>query len=50
MENEIIVPIISNGDCYGSVTLFDKDKTSRFASSDVKFVQLGASFLSKQFE
>ena len=49
-ENQIIVPIISGGDCYGSVTVFDTDKTSRFTPSDVKLVKLGASFLSKQFE
>lgn len=50
MENQIIVPIISSGDCYGCVLVFDKEKTSRFSSADVKFAQLGASFLSKQFE
>ena len=50
MENQIIVPIISGGDCYGSVLIFDKDKSSRFSSAEVKFAQLGASFLSRQFE
>lgn len=49
-ENQIIVPIVSGGDCFGSIIVFDKNKASRFNSSDVKFVQLGASFLSKQFE
>jgi len=49
-ENQIIVPIISGGDCYGSLVVFDKDKSSRFSSSDVKFVQLGATFLSKQLD
>ncbi|MBO7149996.1 MAG: AbrB/MazE/SpoVT family DNA-binding domain-containing protein [Clostridia bacterium] len=49
-ENQIIVPIISNGDCFGACILFDKDKTSHFDSEDVKIVQLGATFLSKQFE
>ena len=50
MENQIIVPIISGGDCYGSVLIFDKDKFNRFSSADVKFAQLGAAFLSRQFE
>ena len=50
IENQIIVPIISSGDCYGACILFDKDKSSRFNAGDVKIVQLGASFLSKQFE
>ncbi len=50
VENQIIVPIISSGDCYGACILFDKDKSSSFNSEDVKIVQLGACFLSKQFE
>ena len=49
-ENQIIVPIISGGDCFGSIVIFDKDKDSRFSSADVKFIQLGATFLSKQFD
>ena len=50
LENQIIVPIISSGDCYGACILFDSDKSSRFKAEDIKLVQLGASFLSKQFE
>ncbi len=50
-ENQIIVPIVTvSGDCYGSILVFDKDKSSRFTNSDVRFAKLGASFLSKQFE
>ncbi len=49
-ENQIIVPMISGGDCFGSIVLFDKDKSSRFSSADVKLVQLGSSFLSFQVE
>ncbi|MBE5754690.1 MAG: AbrB/MazE/SpoVT family DNA-binding domain-containing protein [Clostridiales bacterium] len=49
-ENQIIVPMITGGDCFGSVILYDKDKSSRFSSSDVKLVQLGSSFLSSQLE
>jgi len=50
LENQIIVPIISSGDCYGACILFDKDKASRFNAEQVKIVQLGACFLAKQFE
>lgn len=50
IENQIIVPIISNGDCYGAVVVFDKNKGVRFNSGDVKIAQLGATFISKQFE
>ncbi len=49
-ENQIIVPIISSGDCYGALVVFDKDRSSRFKAEDVKIARLGASFLSKQFE
>ena len=49
-ENQIIVPIISAGDCYGAIIVFDKDKTNRFSSCDLKLVQLGSSFLSSQLE
>ncbi len=48
-ENQIIVPMVSEGDCYGSIILFDTDKSSRFTSGDVKLLQLGSSFLTAQF-
>ncbi len=49
-ENQIIVPINSGGDCLGSVIIFDDDKANRFSSNDLKLVELGATFLSKQFD
>ncbi len=49
-ENQIIVPIVANGDCLGSVIVFDKEKSKRFNISDVQLVELGATFLSKQLE
>ena len=49
-ENQIIVPIVSGGDCYGSVVMIDREKSNRFSSTDVKLVRLGATFLSRQFE
>ena len=48
IENQIIVPIINNGDCFGAVMLVDEDKSTRFNAGDLKIVQLGAWFLSKQ--
>ena len=48
--NQIIVPVVSNGDCYGSVVVFDRETDSHFSSCDVKFVQLGATLISKQFD
>lgn len=49
-ENQIIVPIIKDGDSFGALIVFDKDKASRFNSSDLKLVTLGATFLAKQFQ
>ena len=49
-ENQILVPILSYGDCYGVVALFDKEKVKKPLSEEIKIVQLGAKFLSKQFE
>ncbi len=50
LENQVVVPIVNCGDCFGSLVLFDSDRESKFSSDDVKLVQLGALFLSKQFE
>lgn len=44
-ENQIIVPVTADGDCYGAVMLFDKDKTARFSSHEVKLAMLGAGIL-----
>lgn len=49
IENQIVVPIINGGDCYGTIILADKDKTLRFSSQDVNIVRLGAYVLAEQF-
>ncbi|MBQ3219227.1 MAG: AbrB/MazE/SpoVT family DNA-binding domain-containing protein [Clostridia bacterium] len=49
-ENQIIIPVMSNGDAFGGVILFDTERENRFNCTDVKFVGLGATFLAKQFE
>ncbi|MBR5192063.1 MAG: AbrB/MazE/SpoVT family DNA-binding domain-containing protein [Clostridia bacterium] len=50
IENQIVVPIICNGDCFGSIVIFNKERAKRFNSLDVKLVRLGASVLARQFE
>lgn len=45
MEGLIVAPIVSNGDCYGAVILVGNPAFSNAK----KLVELGASFLSKQF-
>ncbi len=50
VENQVVVPILANGDCYGAVILVDGDKSYRFTINEVKLARLGASFLAEQFE
>ena len=50
VASQILVPIISGGDCYGSVIILNKDKNASLSAEEVKVAQLGAVFLSKQFE
>ncbi len=47
-ENQIIVPIISDGECSGAVILYDKDKTQKFESNSVNLVRLSAVSIAKQ--
>ena len=50
IENQIIVPIILNGDCYGTIVVFDNDKYSKMSACELKSAELGAIYLSKQFD
>lgn len=50
VESQIVVPIVSSGDCYGALIIIDKEKALQVKAEDVKIAQLGATFLSKQFE
>ena len=49
-ENMVVVPIISNGDCFGSVAIISNEKTKRIKPEEIKVVQLGAMLLSNQFD
>jgi AbrB family transcriptional regulator (stage V sporulation protein T) len=50
IENQIFIPVMSCGDVYGGIIVYDFDKELRFNSNDVKVVSLGASILAKKFE
>ena len=50
MENQILIPVMSCGDVYGGIIVYDTDKEARFNSNDVKVVSLGASIMAKKFE
>ncbi len=47
-DNQIIVPIVNAGDCYGAVVLFENGSENPFTASDVKLVQLSAMMLSSE--
>ena len=46
----IIAPVVTNGDCYGAVIMIDSGVRAFAFANGKKFVELGASFLAKQFE
>ncbi len=48
-NSQIIVPIISGGDCYGSVVTFN-DNHDELSSVDLRLTEMGALMLSRQFE
>ena len=47
--NQLIVPIISGGDCYGSVIVVDEENKTNFNAKDLNLVRLGANILAEQF-
>ena len=49
-ENQMVVPILSNGDLLGAIVVYDFNKEDRFNSFDEKIISLTSSFLSTQFE
>ncbi len=48
-ENQIIVPIVCNGDLFGSIVVFDRE-SEKVDELSIKLTKLGALILSKQFE
>ena len=49
-ENQLIMPILSNGDLLGGIVVYDNEKVKRFNAMDEKIISLASSFLSTQFE
>lgn len=45
-----VAPIISDSDLMGSVVIVSKDVTKQIGTSEMKALQIGKSFLAKQFE
>lgn len=47
---EIIIPIITNGDCIGGVVVVESSEGAKLGANEIKLAQLSAGFMSKQFE
>ena len=48
--SQIIVPIITSGDCIGGIIIVDNKEGGKLGSVEIKLAQLSAGFMSKQFE
>lgn len=49
-QNKIVVPIISQGDSIGSITILPKDNNKILGDAELKAAEIGASFLARQME
>lgn len=49
-SKKIVVPIISQGDAIGSITILPKDSSKPLGDIELKAAEIGASFLAKQME
>lgn len=47
-NSQVVYPIISDGDCIGSVILISKDQGNNMGDMELKVVQSAAGFLSSQ--
>ncbi len=50
MVDEIVVPIVSQGDAIGSITVIPKEQDKVLGDAELKAAEIGASFLAKQME
>jgi len=49
-DSKIVVPIISQGDSIGSITILPKDNGKALGEAELKAAEIGASFLARQME
>ena len=47
---QVIVPIVSGGDCLGAVALLSSEEGAKIESGAVKLCQLTANILANQFD
>ena len=48
--SQIIVPIVSGGDCLGSIILLSRDEGSKMSAGDLNLAKLTAEILANQFD
>lgn len=49
-DRKIVIPIISQGDAIGSITILPKDQNKTLGDVELKAAEIGAGFLAKQME
>ena len=49
-DHKIVVPIVSQGDAIGSITVIPKEQDKVLGDAELKAAEIGASFLAKQME
>lgn len=49
-QSKIVVPIISQGDSIGSITILPKENNSILGDTELKAAEIGATFLARQME
>ena len=49
-DHKIVVPIVSQGDAIGSITVIPKEQDKVLGEAELKAAEIGASFLAKQME
>ena len=49
-HQQIIVPIVSNGDCFGAIMMFCLQEECELTETDLKLCTLSATYLAKHFE
>jgi len=47
---QVIVPIVSGGDCLGAVAVLSKDEGAKMDGADMNLARLTADILANQFE
>ena len=49
-DHKIVVPIVSQGDAIGSITVIPKEQDKILGEAELKAAENGASYLAKQME